>query len=200
MVNYKNSKVYKIWSHKGDKIYVGSTTKQYLSQRMDKHRSEYKYWKTKQITYMSSYILFEEYGLENCFIELLEAHECNSRDELHKLEGKYIRELECINRCIAGRTRSERREDNKEKLNEQMKQYYLENKEIISEYQKQYHEVNKDKISEKTKIYHEVNKDKISEKNKEKFNCECGNSYTYPNKSRHLKSIIHCQFIESKTT
>ena len=185
MVNYTNSKVYKIWSHKGDKIYVGSTTKQYLSQRMDKHRSEYKYWKTKQITYMSSYILFEEYGLENCFIELLEAHECNSRDELHKLEGKYIRELECINRCIAGRTRSERREDNKEKLKEQMKQYYLENKEIISEYQKQ---------------YYEVNKDKISEKNKEKFNCECGNSYTYPNKSRHLKSIIHCKYIESKTT
>ena len=32
MVNYANSKVYKIWSTQGDKIYVGSTTKQYLSQ------------------------------------------------------------------------------------------------------------------------------------------------------------------------
>ena len=63
MVNYTNSKVYKIWSTQGDKIYVGSTTKQYWSQRMDKHRTEYKYWKTKQITYMSSFIFLDlKYG------------------------------------------------------------------------------------------------------------------------------------------
>jgi hypothetical protein len=42
MVNYGNGKIYKIESHLGDKIYIGSTTKQYLSQRMDKHRSEYR--------------------------------------------------------------------------------------------------------------------------------------------------------------
>ena len=59
MVNYTNSKVYKIWSTQGDKIYVGSTTKQYLSQRMDKHRMEYRYWKNKnnKITFMSSFEL-----------------------------------------------------------------------------------------------------------------------------------------------
>ena len=45
MVNYGNAKVYKIWSTAGDKIYIGSTTKEYLSQRMDKHRSGYKQWK-----------------------------------------------------------------------------------------------------------------------------------------------------------
>ncbi len=42
MVNYTNSKVYKIWSTLGNNIYVGSTTKQYLSQRMDKHRECYR--------------------------------------------------------------------------------------------------------------------------------------------------------------
>ena len=45
MVNYANSKVYKIWSTQNNKIYVGSTTKQYLSQRMDSHRTGYKSWK-----------------------------------------------------------------------------------------------------------------------------------------------------------
>ena len=47
MVNYNNSKVYKIWSHAGDKIYIGSTTKDYLSKRMTDHRSAYKLYKEK---------------------------------------------------------------------------------------------------------------------------------------------------------
>ena len=39
---YEKAKVYKIWSTHGDKIYVGSTCHEYLSQRMVKHRSAYK--------------------------------------------------------------------------------------------------------------------------------------------------------------
>ena len=81
MVNYANSKVYKIWSTQGDKIYIGSTTKQYLSQRMDKHRSDYKQFLKSNISVTSSYLVFEEYGVDNCLIELLEAKECISKDE-----------------------------------------------------------------------------------------------------------------------
>ena len=73
MVNYANSKVYKIWSTQGDKIYEGSTTKPYLSQRMDNHRRSYRAWKNETYHFVSSFKLFEEYGLENCSIELLEA-------------------------------------------------------------------------------------------------------------------------------
>jgi hypothetical protein len=165
MVNYTNSKVYKIWSTQGDKIYVGSTTKQYLSQRMDKHRSQYKYWKTKQITYMSSYILFEEYGLENCFIELLEAKELNSSDELKQVEGEYIRELNCVNKIVAGRTR------------------------------KQHYDENKGQLSLKAKSRYEINKDKVSERQNQMYNCECGGKYTHVHKSLHLKTIKHCKYI-----
>lgn len=39
MVNYKDGKIYKIVSSQTAKIYIGSTTKKYLSQRMDDHRS-----------------------------------------------------------------------------------------------------------------------------------------------------------------
>ena len=129
MVNYRNSKVYKIWSTQGDNIYIGSTTKQYLSQRMDKHRSSYKVYKSGKYHFVSSFLLFEEYGLENCFIELLEAKECNSKDELHKLEGNYIRELECVNKRIAGRNKKEYYDDNKEHFAEYKKKYYADNKE-----------------------------------------------------------------------
>ena len=177
MVNYTNSKVYKIWSTQGDKIYVGSTTKQYLSQRMDAHRTEYKRWKDGKCKLITSFQLFDEYGIENCFIELIEAKECNSKDELHKLEGKFIRELNCVNKVVSGRTRKEHYLDNKEHF----KQYYDDNKEHF-------------------KQYYDTNKEKILETRSQIFICECGVNYTFGHKSRHIKSIKHCQFIESQIT
>ena len=127
-LNYDQSKVYKIWSPNGKKIYVGSTTKQYLSQRMTAHRNDYNYWKLGKRRLTTSFLLFDEYGLDNCVIELLEAKPCSSKDELHALEGKYIRELQCVNKCIAGRTHKEYCEDNKEKI----KQYYEQTKDYQS--------------------------------------------------------------------
>ena len=195
MVNYTNSKVYKIWSTQGDKIYVGSTTKQYLSQRMDAHRSQYKRWKDSKITMaVSSFILFDEYGVENCFIELLETKECNSKDEVLQLEGKYIRDLECVNKRIAGRTKKEYLEDNREHL----KQYHEDNYERIQSYQRQYRELNKETTKEKNKQYHDLNKEKIKKRNNEKYNCDCGGKYTRAGKSQHFKNIMHCQYIESQ--
>ena len=128
-IDYKNSKVYKIWSPNGDKIYVGSTTKILLCQRMSAHREDFKRWKAGKYHYISSFSLFEEYGIENCFIELLEAKECNSKDELHKMEGNYIRDLECVNKRIEGRSKKEYYDDNKEHIVEYKKKYYIDNKE-----------------------------------------------------------------------
>ena len=71
-MNYKNGKIYKIESHLGDKIYIGSTTKQYLSQRFVNHRSDFKMWQNEKIPRrVNSFILFEEYGVENCEIVLI---------------------------------------------------------------------------------------------------------------------------------
>ena len=205
MVNYTNSKVYKIWSAQGDKIYVGSTTKQYLSQRMDKHRSDYKRWKDGKTNMITSFKLFDEYGVNNCFIELLETKECNSKDELHKIEGKYIRELECVNKLNPYRTEIEIKEyqkkyheDNKEQLNEKMKQYYLDNKSQICEQTKEYRENHKDQISEYHKQFYIENKNKILEKHSQIFSCECGKSYTHGHKSRHLISSRHIKYTKSQ--
>ena len=49
MVNYNNGKVYKIepiCEHEEGEIYIGSTTKDYLSKRMVEHRNKYKMYKS----------------------------------------------------------------------------------------------------------------------------------------------------------
>ena len=107
MVNYSNTKIYKIWSPQGANIYIGSTTKKYLSQRMNEHRSTYISSETAKAT---SKLIFEEYGIENCFIELLEAKDCKDKHESSQLEGHYIRTLDCVNKNIPGRTMKEYRE------------------------------------------------------------------------------------------
>ncbi len=105
MVNYENGKIYKIESHLGDKIYVGSTTKEYLSQRMDSHRYNYRKWKNGKYHNIKSFELFDEYGIENCKIVLLELCSCTCKDELYSREAHYIKTLaKCTNRCIPGRT------------------------------------------------------------------------------------------------
>lgn len=191
---YEKAKIYKIWSTQGNKIYIGSTTKDYLSQRMTAHRGDYKKWKRGTHGHVASYILFEEYGLENCFIELLEAKSCSSIDEVRRLEGKYIRELECVNKCIAGQTR-----------HEYIKQYTENNKEHITEYKKNYYNDNKDEIKEKQTKYYNDNKVSIMnhvnnyrKENNDIITCDCGGTHQRFSKARHFKTSRHRQFIESQ--
>ena len=61
MVNYKYGKIYKITDNTTNKIYIGSTCKYYLSQRLSTHVGGYiKYLrKTNYKThYVSSYEIF----------------------------------------------------------------------------------------------------------------------------------------------
>lgn len=128
MPDYSNSKIYKIWSPKGDKIYIGSTTQLYLSSRMSKHMSDYKRWKQGLTWKVYSFDLFDEYGPENCFIELLELKPCSVKDELHKLEGEYIQKMECVNKAVTGTGRLGSK-----------KLYYQNHKKNINVKQKVYH-------------------------------------------------------------
>ena len=135
MINYNNGKIYKIEpivEHDEDEIYVGSTTKHYLSQRMVNHRSDYKRYiegKTKYI--FSSFKLFDKYGVENCEISLIETVNANSNDGLKAREKYYIQLLKCVNKNIPNRTHEEYleyykeyRENNKDKIKEQSREYY----------------------------------------------------------------------------
>jgi hypothetical protein len=171
MVNYSNGKIYKIEPISGEDgdIYIGSTTKKLLSQRMTKHRSDYKEWKNGTITKTTSFDLFEKYGLENCKIILLENLNANSKDELISREAFYIRTLKCVNKVIPDRTRKEYREDKKDE---------------IKEYEK--------KHREEHKVYY-IEYDKI--RRQKTFICVCGCTGKMNHKTRHEKTKKHLEFI-----
>ena len=166
MVNYGNAKIYKIVRLSDDElIYVGSTTKQYLSSRLAEHKDKAKRCPNRKV-YKS---INENGGWENHQIVLIELCACNSKDEMHKKERENIVLLKPIaNIQIPTRTIQQYYIDNKEKS----KQYYMDNKEKINKYDKQYHIDNKDKINQK-------------------IICSCGRTYTHNNRARHNKSKIH---------
>jgi len=93
MPEYKTAKIYKLWSPEGNDIYIGSTT-QLLCQRKSKHIYNYK----KNLPCKSK-IIFEKYN--DVRIELLECVDCETKEELVKKEGEYIRNN---NNCVNGYT------------------------------------------------------------------------------------------------
>ncbi len=160
---YKNGKIYKITDNAYTKCYYGSSIST-LPQRWHKHKTSYKrYLNNEDKRYMTSFIIFEEFGIENCKIELVELFQCDSKIELEKKEGEYIKNNECVNKIIAGRTQKEYREDNKEQLKEYSKKYREENKEKLKEQKKEYQEKNKEIIKEKKKEYSIKRKKELSE-------------------------------------
>ena len=189
MVNYSNGKIYKIepiCNHEEEEIYIGSTTKQYLSQRMDKHRYNYKYWKEGKSGKTMSFVLFEKYGVENCNIILMENVDVKSKDELTAREAEYIKNNKCINKFLPYQTNEERKEKQRnyrlrkiKAVQKEKEDFYNQNKEEIElrkalnikESRKKYRENHKAEIAEKNKIYRENNKDKIKEKKSEKAKC-----------------------------
>jgi hypothetical protein len=86
--------------------------------------------------------------------------------------------------------------ENKEQKQEYNKIYFEQNKEKIKGQKKEYYEEHKEQIYENKRKYYEENKDKINSKRAEKYECECGSILRQSDKSRHLKSLKHCQLIE----
>lgn len=84
--------VYKIWSHRGDRVYVGTTGKKYLSSRKADHVSKYRLKKGMRC---SSYDLFDAYGVENCEFE--EIDRARTERERYEKERKWINKLKAIN-------------------------------------------------------------------------------------------------------
>ena len=215
MVNYSNGKIYKIENNVDDMIYIGSTTKQYLSQRMDSHRSNFKRWKNGGYHNISVFEMFDKHGVENCKIVLLQLVNCESKDELLAREAFYIKSLVCVNKYIPLRTpqeyyidniekimehkkqyyndniekilqdKKQYRVDNKDKINDYQKAYRVDNKEKLIDYQKEYRVDNKEKILEQKKQYYNDNKEKILEQKKQNYN---------DNKE---KTIIHLTYLEN---
>ena len=159
MNRYENGKIYKITDVGYNKCYIGSTCES-LSKRMERHRKQYKeYIKGRMKKKTTAIDIFNELGIENCTIELIENYPCQSKEELFKREGGHIKATECVNRQIAGRTQQEWKLDNPE----QAREYYERGKARARAY---YHK-HKEEIIEKRRL----NEEKIIEQRLLKVEC-----------------------------
>jgi len=169
-IDYSKGKIYKIVCNVTGKIYIGSTTKEYLSQRSTKHKEDYQRFLNGTYSYVTSFEILKN---ANYDIILSESVNCNSKDELRSRERYYIETLECVNKNIPTQT--------------------------LKEWTKKYYEKNKEKILEYKKEYRIKNREILNEKKKEKFICECGGKYTKYEKSRHEKSKKHEAYVPKST-
>jgi hypothetical protein len=176
---YQQGKIYKIVSPHTDKIYIGSTTKQYLSQRLAKHKKSYNEWVKKQVHFVSSYEIFQFGNVE---IILLETYPCNSKDELTARERHWMDQYNnLVNRirpCVS-------REEKKIKK----KEYIENNLEYFQEKNKQYRENHKDELIQYGKEYRKI-----------KYDCECGSlNISKSDKSKHDKTDKHQTYLMIQT-
>jgi hypothetical protein len=163
---------------------------------------------------MKLYDKMNELGHDMFSIELVEQYPCSSRIELHRREGDIIRELKpTLNSFVAGRTQKEYYQENKDKEFARHYAYYLKNKEKIDEWQKQYNKAyrqanqekmreirqdNQEQNAQTSREYYLKNKDKILMKKTERHLCSmCGVSYSYANKSVHMRSKKHLAVVSN---
>ena len=188
MNKYHNGKIYKIVDVGYNKQYNGSTTES-LSRRMSKHRHQYKQHKEGQRSKMNSADIFDEFGVENCKIELVEYCKCETKDELLKREGEYIKDCECVNRFVAGRTPAQFYQDNKERKCAESNAYYHTHKTERAEKAKIYREKTKDKKRETDRLYRG--------KHNEKVECPCGSAINKLHFNDHIKTKKHQEYLQS---
>lgn len=178
MVNYENSKIYKIVCNVTGLCYIGSTCEPTLARRLSKHVGNYKNYKNGKFHNLTSFKVLENDDYDIILLEKVK--NCTSKEQLYARERYHIETNECVNRIVVGRTQKEYYEDNKETVHEKYKEYY---------------EDNKDKIKNKVKEYRDENKEKIYEKHV----CQCGGCYTTYKKTQHEKTIKHKQYIQLET-
>lgn len=154
MPDYQKGKIYKLWSPSQNLVYYGSTA-QLLCQRIADHKKHYNKFKNNNYHYVTAFKILE---CEDYKMELIEEYPCNNREQLAKKEGEYIKNNECVNKCIAGRTEKEYYQDNKEIIKERSKNYALNHKEYKAEYYKKYSKDNKEKKKIYNKNYYQEHK------------------------------------------
>ena len=220
---YQNGKIYKVVDVGYNKTYYGSTIEP-LCKRIGKHRGHYKEHNKGTEGRVSVYDIFDEFGVENWKIELVELYPCNSITELKRREGEIIKANDCVNKLIAGRTlkewvdenrtrlnqkRNERRQanptpflergrrfyrENREKILEEKKLYHLKNRETRLEKQQEYYYKDQSRILEQKKEYYKLKKEAINEKHKEKTLCDVCNCYI-----RKFDMSTHVKNVEAST-
>ena len=160
---YALGKIYTIRSPLTDKVYVGSTINK-LSKRFSDHKSGYKRYRKGTVKYTAAYDILD-IDVKGTYIELYEFYPCNDKHELNKREGEVTRMTKnFVNKNIPGRTIDDWKLDNPD-YNKQWRQNN-------PEYNKQWRQNNPERLHEK-------------------FECQCGGSFTGYKRKRHHRTKRH---------
>ena len=162
-----NGKIYKLINTENDKIYIGSSNNQYLSQRMNLHNQICKDTSGRRNSKL--YIFMREIGIEKFKIELIEKYICETKQQLIEREQYWIELLKPqlnMFRAIANPNYEKDCRDKKERC-------------------------------ERSKKFYEEHKEECLKKMKIKFTCECGTICNKGDKARHNKSKKHQDYINN---
>ena len=158
--------IYKLYKQDCPDFYIGSTFD--FKKRQSYHKSDCNNVNSPKYNYRVYEFIRSNGGYDLWNYEILQqfTNDIKVKDELHYIERAYIELLNStLNNNIPMRT-----------TEEYSKQYYENHKEEILEYRKQHYQDNKERL-------------------KQKFNCECGGRYTKKNKTIHIKTKKHLNYI-----
>ena len=179
-MDYQNGKIYKITNCIDDKIYIGSTC-QSLTKRFSYHKRDCKIKHLKVYQHMNSL------GIDKFCISLIEDYPCTNKTELCRREGELIKEQHAtLNSDIAGRTRKEWYDDNRDIVTEKVRIYQKTNKDVILKRNQVYCEKNKEYVIQYKKTNYLQNKEKVLEK--------------YHNNKEYLNTKIECDLCKCMIT
>ena len=203
MVNYSNSKIYKLCCNNTDitDIYVGSTVD--FGNRKRQHKSVCDNESSNRYN-LQVYKFIRANGGWNAWNMIqIEAYNATDKRSLEARERHWIETLKpSLNKYIPTRTQREWCEDNKEHVASKHKQYYQEhkeqklakqkkynqdNREQIKQYKKQHRQNNKEALSAKSKQYYQNNKEALSAK----VECDCGCVVIKKHLLRHTRTAKH---------
>ena len=184
---YAGAKIYKVVDNAYTMCYYGSTT-QPLSKRMDNHRMSYKLFKEGKGCSLSAYDIFDAHGVDNCKIELVEECPCESREQLRKREGFYIRNNECVNKRIAGQTVPEWRSANRDHVRQKQAEWRSANLEHSKQTIADWRSANRERVKQTNADWKSANRERLQEK----VTCEvCGGVCSRQCLERHRRSEKH---------
>jgi len=178
-------RVYKISSPLGNEVYVGSTI-QSLRQRFWNHKSN--------SNPTSSRELFDKYGIENCYIELIKEYIVCDKQHLKMYESLWILKCKAINERIPFRIKFLSDKKYREEHKEYNQQWRQEHKEEIKERSDRWRKENPDYH----KQWHQKHKDRINKQKETLINCEICNCKVriheirrHERSNKHIKNIAY---------
>lgn len=186
---YQNGKIYKIHSLQTDKIYVGSTTEKYLSNRLSGHNTQFK--KPEKYYYCTS---FELLKYDDAQIILIENWPCKSKDELRQREEYWREHFKdiCVNKNACYRNEEYQKQYWHDYY---QKRYQDENyRQQMRENKRKWRKNNKEHYKMKAREYDKNRRDR-----KQKIVCSTCGSVIYDYKyGKHTHSLKHQKQIKLK--